>query len=82
MNSYLEIEQDDFDLWLRSTWEHCGDNESCYELVWQQIIKKIGQQERESITPDYAIRVRDFLAMMVWHLINPIRNLTSTGKTK
>lgn len=82
MNSYLEIEQDDFDLWLRSTWEHCGDNESCYELVWQKIVKSIAKQERESLTPDYATRIRVFLAMMVWHLINPIRKLTSVGKIK
>lgn len=82
MNSSLEIEQDDFDNWLRSTWKQCGDNESCYEWVWQQIIKKIAQNPSKSSTTDYAIRIRGLLEMIVCSLISPVRKLISAGKTK
>lgn len=82
MKPYLDIEQDDFDIWLRSTGKQCGDNESCYEWVWQQVIKKIARNERESRKTDYAIRIRDSLEIMICYLVCPIQKFISAGKTK
>ena len=80
MNPYLEIEQDEFDAWIRHTWVECDENEACYELVWQQITKRIAKAERELSPSDNAIRIRAFLEIVVCCLTKPIRKLTSTWK--
>lgn len=82
MNPYLEIEQDEFDTWLRNAWKECGETEACYERVWQQITKRIAKSERELPLPDYAIHIRGFLEIVICCLINPIRKISSARKTK
>jgi hypothetical protein len=82
MNPYLEIEQDEFDTWLRNAWKECGETEACYERVWQQITNRIAKAERELTPPDYAIRTRGFLEIVICCLINPIRKISSARKMK
>jgi len=84
MNPYLdlEFERDEFDLWVRSAWKECGENEPCYEWVWQRIIQRVESTEREKCPPDHANRLMGYLDLVICTLISPIRRLTSGRNAK
>ena len=84
MNPYLdlEFERDEFDLWVRAAWNECGENEPCYEWVWQRIIQKIESTESEICPPDYANRLRGYIHLAICATIKAIRRSTSARNTQ
>jgi hypothetical protein len=47
VNSYSQVELEKFDQWVRMRLEECQGDEDCFELVWEQIIQKIGDPSRK-----------------------------------
>jgi hypothetical protein len=47
VNSYSQVELEKFDQWVRMRLEECQGDDDCFELVWEQILQKIGDPSRK-----------------------------------